>query len=243
MIINVSILRGEIRTLVYLPRPATQWTAMQQPGSSLNFVFRRFNQSSTIWLEGGAPSSNAQSYWWRRGKLVHLPSFSETKTKMVVNKWCWSLPEPVFPLSPPRWNHRWPHILSQRWSLHTSSVPVEECTFIFIWSATYSIVHLTYYTGKTCIFSKQTLYTMEERDYLWEWESRTFITFYNKINFWYRHCVNDVRAHLNEFIQSGIGWIVGNEEPHVFVGDLHRGRSVHTRHGDRRKNEISHKTI
>jgi hypothetical protein len=87
MIINVSILRGEIRTLVYLPRPATQWTAMQQPGSSLNFVFRRFNQSSTIWLEGGAPSSNAQSYWWR-GKLVHLPSFSETKTKMVVNKFC-----------------------------------------------------------------------------------------------------------------------------------------------------------
>lgn len=82
---------------------------------------------------------------------------------------------------------------------------------------------------------------MEERDYLWE--SRTFITFYNKINFWYRHGVNDVRAHLNEFIQGGIGWIVGNEEPHVFVGDLHRGRSVHTRHGDRRKNEISHKTI
>lgn len=45
----------------YLPSPATQCTAMQQPGSSLNFSFSRFSQSSTIWLEGGAPSSNGQS--------------------------------------------------------------------------------------------------------------------------------------------------------------------------------------
>lgn len=47
----------------HLPSPATQWTAMQQPGSSLNFNFSRFSQSSTIWLEGGAPSSNGQSWW------------------------------------------------------------------------------------------------------------------------------------------------------------------------------------
>lgn len=66
----------------HLPSPATQWTATQQPGSSLNFSFSRFSQSSTIWLEGGAPSSNGQSWggtesrkWWR------LHSFSETKTK------------------------------------------------------------------------------------------------------------------------------------------------------------------
>lgn len=45
----------------HLPSPATQWTATQQPGSSLNFSFSRFSQSSTIWLEGGAPSSKGQS--------------------------------------------------------------------------------------------------------------------------------------------------------------------------------------
>lgn len=71
----------------HLPSPATQWTATQQPGSSLNFSLSRFSQSSTIWLEGGAPSSNGQS--WKRGarngggegKWRHLPGFSETKTK------------------------------------------------------------------------------------------------------------------------------------------------------------------
>lgn len=91
MIINVSILRGEIRTLVYLPRPATQWTAMQQPGSSLNFVFRRFNQSSTIWFEGGAPSSNAQSYWWRReisSSALFLRNQNKDGSNIVVNEYC-----------------------------------------------------------------------------------------------------------------------------------------------------------
>lgn len=42
-------------------------------------------------------------------------------------------------------------------------------------------------------------------------------------------------AHLNELVQGGIGGIVGNEEPHVFVGDLHRGRSVHSSHRDNSK--------
>lgn len=41
-----------------------------------------------------------------------------------------------------------------------------------------------------------------------------------------------LRAHLNELVQGGVGGIVGDEEPHVLVGDLHRGRSVHTSHGD-----------
>lgn len=51
------------------PRPATQWTAIQQPGSSRNWTFTRLNQSSTIWLDGGAPSSNGQS-------RTRIPSFS-----------------------------------------------------------------------------------------------------------------------------------------------------------------------
>lgn len=40
------------------------------------------------------------------------------------------------------------------------------------------------------------------------------------------------QAHLDELVQGGVGGIVGNEEPHVFVGDLHRGWSVHTSHCD-----------
>lgn len=61
----------------HLPRPATQWTATQQPGSSLNFSFSRFSQSSTIWLEGGAPSSNGQSWIRRRtrGVITSLAQF------------------------------------------------------------------------------------------------------------------------------------------------------------------------
>lgn len=43
---------------------------------------------------------------------------------------------------------------------------------------------------------------------------------------------NDTEAHLDELVQGGVGGIVGNEEPHVFVGNLHRGRSVHTSHCD-----------
>lgn len=49
------------RALTYRPRPATQCTATQQPGSSQNLVFNKLSQSSTILLGGGAPSSNGQS--------------------------------------------------------------------------------------------------------------------------------------------------------------------------------------
>lgn len=58
------------RIRAYLPNPATQCTATQQPGSSRNLVFNRFNQSSTIWLGGGAPSSNGQS--WKEKKYFTL---------------------------------------------------------------------------------------------------------------------------------------------------------------------------
>lgn len=47
---------------------------------------------------------------------------------------------------------------------------------------------------------------------------------------------------LDELVQGGVGGIVGNEEPHVFVGDLHRGRSVHTSHCDNVKKETQNKT-
>ena len=58
-----------------LPRPATQWTAIQQPGSSRNLIFTRLNQLSTIWLDGGAPSS--------KGRLrTRMPSFS-TRSSVV----------------------------------------------------------------------------------------------------------------------------------------------------------------
>ena len=49
-------------------------------------------------------------------------------------------------------------------------------------------------------------------------------------------------AHLNELVQGGVGGIVGNEEPHVFVGDLDRGRSVHSSHYDNVKNKVYNKT-
>ena len=49
------------QALTYRPRPATQCTATQQPGSSQNLVFSKLSQSSTILLGGGAPSSNGQS--------------------------------------------------------------------------------------------------------------------------------------------------------------------------------------
>lgn len=35
---------------------------------------------------------------------------------------------------------------------------------------------------------------------------------------------------LDEFVKRGISGIVGNEESHVFVSDLHWGRSIHTSH-------------
>lgn len=43
------------------PRPATQCTATQLPGSSQNLAFSRLSQSSTTLPGGGAPSSNGQS--------------------------------------------------------------------------------------------------------------------------------------------------------------------------------------
>ena len=39
--------------------------------------------------------------------------------------------------------------------------------------------------------------------------------------------------HLYELVQSGVGGIVGDEEPHVLVGYLHRSWAVHTSHGDK----------
>ena len=45
----------------YLPSPATQWTATQHPGSSLNLFLRRLNHSSMTSPGGGVPSSNWQS--------------------------------------------------------------------------------------------------------------------------------------------------------------------------------------
>lgn len=46
------------------------------------------------------------------------------------------------------------------------------------------------------------------------------------------HSVPGRSAHLYELVQGGVGGVVGDEEPHVLVGDLHRGRSVHTSHCD-----------
>ena len=49
------------RRPAHRPRPATQCTATQLPGSSQNLVFSRLSQSSTTLPGGGAPSSNGQS--------------------------------------------------------------------------------------------------------------------------------------------------------------------------------------
>lgn len=54
--------------LTYRPKPATQCTATQQPGSSQNLVLSKLSQSSTILLGGGAPSSNGQS-WGNGGRM------------------------------------------------------------------------------------------------------------------------------------------------------------------------------
>lgn len=37
--------------------------------------------------------------------------------------------------------------------------------------------------------------------------------------------------YLQEGAECGIGGVVGDEEPHVFVADLHRRRAVHPGHG------------
>lgn len=82
--INANFYQSEIfyneftfkRVRAYLPNPATQCTATQQPGSSRNLVFNRFSQSSTIWLGGGAPSSNGQS--WKEKHLLHYTDIFST---------------------------------------------------------------------------------------------------------------------------------------------------------------------
>lgn len=37
-------------------------------------------------------------------------------------------------------------------------------------------------------------------------------------------------SYLQEGVERGIGGIVGDEEPHVFVADLHWRRAVHPGH-------------
>lgn len=84
----------------YLPRPETQWTATQLPGSSWNFFFSKLSQSSTSLFGGGAPSSKGQSYKIRL-KLLYfynrvIACISESDawlcTYQYVNaiflKWC-----------------------------------------------------------------------------------------------------------------------------------------------------------
>lgn len=48
---------------------------------------------------------------------------------------------------------------------------------------------------------------------------------------------------LDKLVQGGVGGVVGNEEPHVFVGDLHRGWSVHTSHRDNVKKITKPKSL
>jgi len=54
-----------------LPSPATQCTAMQDPGFSLNFFFSNCSQPSTTSLGGAAPSSKAQSCRQSRHCQIH----------------------------------------------------------------------------------------------------------------------------------------------------------------------------
>lgn len=58
-----------------LPSPATQCTAMQDPGFSLNFFFSNCNQPSTTSLGGAAPSSKAQSCRKSKQLTSHKHSF------------------------------------------------------------------------------------------------------------------------------------------------------------------------
>ena len=48
--------------LTNLPSPATQCTAMHDPGFSLNFFLSNWSHPSTTSLGGAAPSSKAQSW-------------------------------------------------------------------------------------------------------------------------------------------------------------------------------------
>lgn len=57
----LSLSPPPLPTPPYRPSPATQCTATQEPGSSLNLVLSSFSQSSTISVGGGPPSSKGQS--------------------------------------------------------------------------------------------------------------------------------------------------------------------------------------
>ena len=58
---NVGGKKERMKEKTNLPSPATQCTAMQDPGFSLNFFFSNCSQPSTTSLGGAAPSSKAQS--------------------------------------------------------------------------------------------------------------------------------------------------------------------------------------
>lgn len=72
--------------MAHLPRPATQWTATQQPGSSRNLVFSKLNQLLTTSAGGGLPSSNCQSY-------KHRPVLSGVRNDSHKNTKCQSYKE------------------------------------------------------------------------------------------------------------------------------------------------------
>lgn len=40
------------------------------------------------------------------------------------------------------------------------------------------------------------------------------------------------KSHLDELAEGGVRGVVGDEEPHVLVGDLYRSRPVHPSHRD-----------
>lgn len=77
--IPLSISANATRTGA-LPSPATQWTATQDPGFSLNFPFISLSQSSTTFFGGAAPSSNGQS-WRNQHRNYHLATKSVKEKK------------------------------------------------------------------------------------------------------------------------------------------------------------------
>lgn len=73
--------------LTDLPRPATQCTATQQPGSSMKRLLRRLSQSSTTLDGGGAPSSNGQSC---------IRNTRQVTTGSVHGVWVWKFAKNVW---------------------------------------------------------------------------------------------------------------------------------------------------
>lgn len=65
-----------------LPSPATQCTATQLPGSSLNFVCSRLSQSSTTCSGGAEPSSKGQS--WKEDDGVYVYGNNPIYTTQTV---------------------------------------------------------------------------------------------------------------------------------------------------------------